>query len=198
MKYVKRKAELFVKKHVRTNNERELNKYLYTEYGHTFLGLQHIVRHKISLPEYNNFVYGDPNHFEHLKLTSEEIIDLNFFIDHMKECGVRVEFLSNAPSSWVKHFVGNDKNLVFQQFLESNKYNILKPESNIYELVNIYHPYIRKIIIDDKLKNLTHDYAYNWNKIWITAQPKILEDSNICHFETIGNEDIILHIKMLL
>ena len=149
----------------------ELNRELYSSYGHTYLGLK---AHGLcnSLKEFNNFVYGTPDEYEHLKLPMGE---WEGFCKTMKEYGVTTKFFSNADQRWLTNFVPYDADLYsFQDYKDSlPELELLKPHRDIYDFVHYHLPKYKFALIDDKICNFTPRLRDpRWHHIWINpSQP---------------------------
>lgn len=156
------------------------NQELYTAYGHTYLGLKaHGFSH--SLKDFNDYVYGNPEEYEHFKLNSGE---WEGFVRTMKEHNVTVKLFSNADRRWLTNFIPYDKDLYsFQDYRDSvPELELLKPKRDIYDFVHYHLPKSKFVLIDDKVSSFCAKLSDpRWYHIWVTnsqhAHPAKLKDN---------------------
>jgi hypothetical protein len=168
--YIHKKVTTYVSKKaaVPMSLAHELNHELYSSYGHTYLGLK---AHKLchSLKEFNDFVYGNPEEYEHFKLCTGE---WDGFCKAMKDAGVAVKLFSNADRRWLTNFIPYDPNVYsFQDYKDSMpELELLKPHRDIYDFVHYHMPKCKYVLIDDKICNFTRRLIDpRWHNIWIST-----------------------------
>ena len=200
-KIVETKAAKYVEKKLKlsSNNGVNLNKILYTHYGHTALGVAKLleVDYKHIVQEFNDIVYKDFRYEflmkEHLNFDDyERVHNLNNGLDIIKAEGLQDVYTcglyTNAPMEWCENtlaFMGYDVYDLFdknQCFTSDNGY--LKPHKDSYTFVENrqeemgWTPELSPPIhfIDDSLKNLlpvmNND---NWKITWMSEdEPTVL------------------------
>jgi hypothetical protein len=167
-RYIHKKVVTYVSKKasVPMNLAHELNNEIYNTYGHTYLGLKAHGLSK-SLEEFNDFVYGAPEEYEHLKIPEGE---WGVFYKKLKEAGIKVKLFSNADNRWLNTFIPYDEDLYsFQDYKDSfHDLELLKPKRDIYDFVHYHLPKCKYVLLDDKICNFSVRLADpRWHHIWI-------------------------------
>lgn len=180
--YIAKKANKYVARTCQLRHDRksveQLNKQLYTAYGHTVIGLKH---HGVdtSLRSFNQVVYENFMDRKDLKMTEKELKDWSLFRRRMNDLDLEVKFFSNASSIWIRHFLEDDHRGLFdiQTKVESYMHTpmvydtLLKPQKAVYDIItSMFDHQCKFYFIDDKLNNFQ---AVNsdprWIKIWLNG-----------------------------
>lgn len=184
--YVTRKIEKLVQdvtgekdiEHVK-----QMNKELYTQYGHTLLGLQHM-GYNITLDDFNDYVYGNVESYRHFTFSEKEIIDVCTMIMRSKRMNTDIMLFSNADVLWLTNFLRWDPTLYAIQDIVDD-FGVLKPQRDCYDLVNTYLKekleYDSIYFVDDSKKNI-EAAPESWVKILFnnnTQMTKIGDDNVI-------------------
>jgi hypothetical protein len=178
--YIKHKINAFVQRKTRVHNKALISAFnteVYQAYGHTVLGLKN-VGIKCDASEFNHWVYSDYFGMKELRMPVKDRTDWIKFMDDMEACEMDVQFFSNAPVSWVKHFVGQDyhdnmfnlMNYVNGLRTRPGNNEFLKPERSIYDIVMQLYPKRIYYMIDDKLINFSEvSKDPRWIKLWVSG-----------------------------
>jgi FMN phosphatase YigB (HAD superfamily) len=173
-----------INKHMTNKKADEINKVLYTEFGHTLLGLQQVYNSNITLEHFTNYVYDDA-FVKHIKFKCDEEIALKKLLETCKEVNIPVYIFSNAPERWCKTILEsmniNNMNIIGSDhyIFKYNTYPFpcLKPNYITYiKVMQFVNQYKNRelLFVDDSIKNLMPVLNHpNWKTIWMT------EDSNI-------------------
>ena len=200
-KIVEKKSAKYTEKKLRVskNNGVNLNKILYTQYGHTAIGVAKMLEldYKHIVKEFNDSVYNDLMYEdimkEHILFDDfERLRFLNEGLDIFKAEGLTDVYTcglyTNAPLEWCENilaFMGYDIYSMFDKnrlFTSDNGY--LKPDEHSYKYVEKKEEELGWIpgsdypiqFIDDSLKNILPIMNdENWRTTWISDDdPKAL------------------------
>lgn len=189
-----------------TIKAKQINKQLYTQYGHTYIGLKQIYNPPLSLKEYNNYVY-DPKFIESLhkiettKKTQQTYKLFEKLMLISMAYSVRCMLYTNSPLIWLK-FVKEylkpamwitENDWIYCDHPIFGEEGSLKPLTENYLCVD-YH--IRQInewyckndilYIDDSAINVWNIKLSNWKRIHLTSQRVVP-----------SNKETLFHIKNL-
>jgi len=188
------------------NHAQKINKQLYTQYGHTYIGLKHIYNPPLTLQEYNNYIY-DPKFIESLNEieTTKRTQQINALVEKLflvaMAYNVRCMLYTNSPLIWLKFIKEylkpalwiNEEDWLYSNHPIFGEFGSLKPMTENYLCVD-YH--IRQInewyckndilYVDDSAINVWNIKLSNWRRIHLTSQ-KVVP----------ANNDTLFHIKNL-
>lgn len=144
-----------------------VNRYLYTNFGHTLLGLK-ALGYECSLQEFNDYVYGDIDYNELCEdIIRHEAFD-NLGLQNLLDQSENVYIFSNAPHSWIYNIM---KSCCPNTLMKNTKYidthNCLKTSRYLYHEICTRlsrNDSDKLFFIDDSLKNLEivlHDDRFN-------------------------------------
>ena len=147
---------------------RDVNKLLYTKYGHTARGLQKAFQ--IDASDFNEKVY-DKRLMDHL---AEVIYGTEFQLEakeihNLSKHGWKVTLFTNSPIEWAGRVARAISDEVFVVCGETD--GPLKPEAAMYTQ---FPKHLTHIFVDDSLKNLkTAKHLPNWHPVLFNQGPKM-------------------------
>lgn len=152
-------------------NPRDVNKLLYSKYGHTARGLKQAFQLDVS--DFNEKVY-DKNLTDHL---AEVLYSTDFQLEakeihELTKQSWKVTLFTNSPIVWAGRVARAISDEVFVVCSESDATTgPLKPEAAMYTQFQKHHTHI---FVDDSLKNLkTAKYLPNWHPVLFNQGPKV-------------------------
>lgn len=171
-KVVSYRCERFVQKYyprLNRNEIQEVNRKLYTDYGHTLIGLQktlgtvvnndHRESRNIDIADFNKQVYCDLNYltlFDNIQNTNKnDVENYKKTIKYCKENNINVKIFSNAPSSWcinIQYMMGVSSPI--EDLYDKVTSCHIKPSAESYKLVDDCLQDQKYVFIDDKEINL--------------------------------------------
>lgn len=181
----------FVQRRLRTPTLLEaqnINRVMYTGFGHTLIGLQKVYGVRDSVHEFNLAVYT-PEFFQSLSgalvrdsETRACIRDARTALTHCRERGLEPFVFTNAPSIWANHALRvlgicnliNMSNQFTSDHMVLDEGQLLKPDPRLYERVRAvlhergFGP--KLAFVDDSLTNLKPLIGdRSWDLFWLTA-----------------------------
>lgn len=174
------RCEQFVKKYININHHptlKEMNKSLYESTGHTLSGM-HKLGYDISFEDFNKYVYKDIDYRKELsELHSYHYRDINSMRKLMKNYKdvYDIKIFSNAPDEWC-----NNISWILFGIMIPTTYNytgnILKPNSQCYELIEKNINQEEYIFVDDKINNLINTPQNGkWHNIWMNPDTPVMK-----------------------
>jgi FMN phosphatase YigB (HAD superfamily) len=203
-KHIAQRCTSFVNKHVPFYNPLkavDLNKCLYTTYGHTLKGLQKI-NSNVSAQEFNASVYGYfpyTKYFSDIKSThAQDIKDIQKLLFQCQEINTPVYIFSNSPDEWcntIMEFMGLSLPPSTRMLCADH----LKPEIECYSKIeNAFNNY-KLVFVDDSFINFKNIMdSSRWIKVYMSSEfqmkaLRLREDLFI--ISDIKQTSDILHIK---
>lgn len=166
-----------------------INKILYTTFGHTLTGLNKIFYMEHSIQDFNNYVYDDNmmkflSTFENELNINDRIKEIRFLLECCEKKNVPVYIFSNAPNKWSEMIVEISKLSIEKQniigsdhkMFEDKMEQFLKPYHPMYRrvqmLINEKHAeYPEMIFVDDAMMNIKPCfYMKQWKPILLSPQ----------------------------
>lgn len=162
-----------------------LNRHLYTKYGHTALGLNEM-GFETSKDEFNRFVYGRIDVFEHLRdvryTHAKDVRDLerlrSWIYAQEEDQRIDISFFSNAPDSWTtrisKLMVGEELPSVADRMGDR-----FKPQKECYAAVEDRDDSQTIVFLDDSWTNVANS-PDAWNSILYREDGRDLSQWIVC------------------
>lgn len=181
----------------------ELNKYLYTTYGHTLIGLQ-AINTPASVREFNTLVYDSfpyTKYFKDIKQThAKDIHTIQKLLAECESNHIPVHVFSNSPDEWC-HTIMHMMGLPLLQSTSTICGERLKPDLLCYGNIEKAYPgYNKYIFVDDTFINFKNIMDNpKWVKVCMTNEYQtntisLREDFfMICDIK--GASDVISHIR---
>jgi FMN phosphatase YigB (HAD superfamily) len=139
----------------------EINRHLYTNYGHTVLGLQKLGFQDANLFDFNRYVYDSfdySGNFKSIRETHKTDSDSMFrFFDAMESKGIGIKIFSNAPPAWCSTILGRMCPGIEAIECIPSTSRYLKPQLQCYAEAERFvsdKGYDHCIFIDDSMLNL--------------------------------------------
>ena len=167
--FVQKKLKPMIK-NINYHQADNINKMLYSSYGHTIIGLNHIFNTNINMSEFNNVIYDDitlnyMKYFKNDPKVIEYTNNVREILDHCYKKDIPVYIFSNAPICWsnavleASNLVIEKNNILGPEHPLFNENEQLKPIPGLYKeverLINYRHGKNSEIIfIDDTMCNL--------------------------------------------
>jgi FMN phosphatase YigB (HAD superfamily) len=181
----------FVQRRLRTPTLLEaqnINRVMYTGFGHTLIGLQKVYGVRDSVQEFNHAIYT-PEFFQAVSgalvrdaETRACIRDARAALRHCRDRGVEPFVFTNAPSIWANHALRvlgacnlvNENNQFTSDHMVSTEGQLLKPDPRLYERVRAVLCErgfgARTAFVDDSLTNLKPLIGdRSWDLFWLSA-----------------------------
>lgn len=189
---VSNKAARYVKKITNVNNKDShiINKYLYKSFGHSVTGLIKM-GYDVSMTDYNNFVYDNLDFKKLFKnIDKKDVDNINNIIIYCKKYKIHSCIFTNSPPIWYNNildYINVDKN----QFDYIDNYDMLKPNKDIYDLIeDKYKNHDKIYFVDDSFVNFTHTLSNpKWINIMLDNKTIKINHNNIKIIKDL--EDII-------
>ena len=145
-----------------------VNRYLYTTYGHTAIGLNAITK-TTTLQEFNAFVYDDLylDHNEYYE-AKKELHEWCLFLKRLHDRGIPIHIFSNAPKEWCLNFIDSHPNLYWTWDYIPLALENLKPQMHIYNILEDKFSNATVYFVDDNMSNLSN--ARNWETIMFDSK----------------------------
>lgn len=152
----------------------EVNKHLYTTYGHSYLGLRGL-GYDVDLDEFNAYVYGRfdyYSHFKEVRHTHKEDVDEFLKIYQNELVQPHACLFSNAPDKWCYTIMEMMGLPVEIKSMSDVTMNTLKPMEACYQSVETYlnqRGYDHFVFYDDTMVNLKKvAHKPYWTKVLIS------------------------------
>lgn len=169
---VQKRIESYVGSILKSDNKvivKNVNKYLYNEYGHTLIGLEKIVGRDNAgrLEDYNDYVYSNLNidrddYYE----IRRQMTEWNMFLGKCKSQNIPIYIFSNAPKDWCLNFIEEKIVNGFVDDILPMNTELLKPDMRVFEIVGDWFAGKSIYFIDDKIHNMKHTIPNsNWVNI---------------------------------
>ena len=168
-----------------------INHHLYSNFGHTLLGLQKIYDPTLTLQDFCSYVY-DPSFLKQLDPNPEEIQTFQQFVEKAKEKGIPVYIFTNANTQWVKHVLQSSHyptiacdHPIYAHSMSPEPN--LKPNPSTYIRVMQYLKAQQYIFVDDSIPNLLPMLHHkDWKVIWMNNDPYTKENIQSHNLHTIN------------
>lgn len=175
-KHIAQRCSSFVNKYVPFYNPLkavDLNKCLYTTYGHTLVGLRNI-NINVSAQEFNTAVYDYfpyTKYFKDIKTThAQDITNTKKLLLQCQEMNTPVYIFSNSPDEWcttIIEFMG----LSLPPSVSLICADHLKPETECYSKIEDAFNNHNFVFVDDSFinfKNIMHNTR--WTKVYMSPE----------------------------
>lgn len=178
-----------------------INEVLYTQFGHTYIGLQKLYGHKMGLQNFNNYVYTSDiiqsiSNATYNVDALHHLIELQEFLEFCRMSNVPVYMFSNAPDAWcyqvctifnLTRWIPSE-NIIScdHDVFQAAKQPSLKPQASVYATLQNFlshqsqDPDMRIIFVDDSFTNLIPVLdAPRWKPILFGGKHKILHSAKV-------------------
>jgi len=189
--YQYKQSAAFVQKHTGIGFKacESLNAQCFPKYGHTVLMLNYMFRARVTLKDYNDYVFNKET-LETLRPLVDDPTRQHFnsfapFLEKCERAKVDSAIFTNADYNWVNFFVDElSEDPIFKQMeiMYPTKLSELKPKKHAYDKLEAVNPSAEEFwFVDDSLVNLTEPALRpNWIPFNYRASTKIQDMQN--HF----------------
>lgn len=170
--YQRRRSSMFVRKHTNMTHRscEQLHTLCYNDYGHTVSMLNSIFRTRVTLEEYNDFVFNKKAMGSLKRKMDQQTIDR--FMGYTKTfeaceaSGVDWAVFTNANQAWVQYFIDSFGWAQPPAIHFPTSLHELKPKPEAYDKIESFYSDGRELwFVDDQKINLTVPTA---RQRWVT------------------------------